>query len=70
MWIGIAAGALLIPKLLNLVLVQYGIVHMPLYFNPFGIGGVALAGILCATVGSYVASRSIRKTSPKILVVE
>ncbi len=70
MWVGIAAGALLIPELLNMVLVQYGIVHMPLYFNPFGIGGVALAGVLCATAGSYAASRGIRKTSPRILVVE
>jgi putative ABC transport system permease protein len=70
MWIGIAAGALLIPKLLNLVFVQYGIVHMPLYFKPFGIAGVDLAGVLCATLGSYAASRGIRKTSPRILIVE
>lgn len=70
MLIGVAVGTLLIPKLLNLVLAQYGIIHTPLYFNPFGIGGVALAGVLCATVGSYTASRGIRKTLPRILIVE
>lgn len=67
---GIGIGTIILPKLLNLVLVNYGIVKTPLLFNVFIIVGISLLATVCATFGSYASSKSIGNASPKMLIVE
>lgn len=67
---GIIAGVYLLPRLLEQVLSGYGIVHLPLVLNGWGILLFACLSILAATIGCWLASQEIRKASPRMLVIE
>ncbi|OAB38374.1 ABC transporter permease [Paenibacillus glacialis] len=68
--IGIPFGLLGLPPLLNFVLMDYGIVEVPLIMNGVGIIGMILLSILIACLGSWFASRVVKSASPRILTVE
>ncbi|MEF2967430.1 hypothetical protein V3851_16510 [Paenibacillus sp. M1] len=68
--LGVMAGVYLLPALLETVLIRYGIVHLPVILNWDGILAVACIGVISAALGSWASSDVIRKTSPRILVVE
>lgn len=68
--IGIFVGLNILPPILENVLSNYGIVKLPLVLNPGGIAIAALASICSAVIGSWLSSRVIDKTSPRILVVD
>lgn len=68
--LGICVGVYALPILLENILSSYGIMEVPLIMHWGGIIGVAFASIVSAGVGSWLSSRVIAKTSPRILVVE
>ena len=68
--LGICVGAYVLPIILENILSEYGIVELPLIMNWGGIIGVALVSIVSAGIGSWLSSRVIAKTSPRILVIE
>lgn len=68
--LGIGVGVYALPILLERILSYYGIVELPLILHWGGIIGVACASIVSAVAGSWLSSRVIAKTSPRILVVE
>lgn len=68
--LGICVGVFLLPMLLENILNYYGIVELPLIMHWGGIIGVTMVSIVSAGVGSWLSSRVIAKTSPRILVVE
>jgi putative ABC transport system permease protein len=67
---GVVAGVYLLPRLLEQVLSRYGIVHLPLVLNGWGILLFACLSILAAATGCWLASLEIRKASPRMLVIE
>ena len=67
---GVAIGIGLLPKLLNMVLSNYGLVRMPMAVNYAGIVIAVAAGVLISSLGARFASKRIRDTSPRILTVE
>lgn len=69
-WVGIIIGTIVIPKLINVVLANYGIIKMPFVYNFLIVFGVALVGALTATWGSWASAKVVKKMSPKILIVE
>ncbi|MBE1555576.1 ABC transporter permease [Sporosarcina limicola] len=68
--LGIVVGTSILPIVMESVLSSYGIVELPLLFNWGGILPMACISIVSAGFGSWLSSRIIAKTSPRILVVE
>ncbi|MFO1446233.1 FtsX-like permease family protein [Bacillus sp. Bva_UNVM-123] len=68
--VGIFVGVYVLPLTLERVLSEYGIVQLPLILNWQGIILLAVASIVSAALGSWVSSKVINKTSPRILVSE
>jgi len=68
--VGIFAGAYALPNILGHILSDYGIVQLPLIRNVSGIAAVAWLSVCSAILGSWLSSRAINKTSPRILVTE
>lgn len=68
--LGIYVGVYLLPILLENILTYYGIVEVPLIMHWGGIIGVAVVSIISAGVGSWLSSRVIANTSPRILVID
>lgn len=67
---GVPIGWLLLPRLLNVVLADYGMVEVPLIVNAGGIAMMVPISILAAGLGSWLASSRVQKTSPRILTAE
>lgn len=68
--LGIFGGVWLMPGALEAVLGPYGIVELPLVLNWSGIAIAASLGIVPAALGSWLSSRMIAATSPRLLIVE
>ncbi|MFS1514466.1 ABC transporter permease [Chengkuizengella sp. SCS-71B] len=68
--IGIPIGIYILPILLNIILADYGIVEIPLIIEWYQIVAIAPFAIISVGLGAWFASKLIRKTSPKILIVE
>ena len=68
--LGILVGVYVLPMLLEMVLLSYGLAELPIILNWGGILVMAIATILAATLGSWASSKVIRKASPRNLVVE
>ncbi|WP_053372628.1 FtsX-like permease family protein [Paenibacillus sp. FJAT-27812] len=68
--IGIVVGVYVLPILLSDLFSGYGIVQLPLIREWGGIIAVALLSVIAAGFGSWLSSKVIQKTSPRILVVE
>ncbi len=68
--LGIVVGVSILPIFMESALSSYGIVELPLIFNWVGILLMASISIIAAGLGSWLSSRIIAKTSPRILVVE
>ncbi len=68
--LGIVLGVYALPMILENVLSNYGMVDLPLVFNRGGVILIACLSIPAAAIGSWLSSGLIRKTSPRILVVE
>lgn len=69
-FIGIFVGVYVLPAILKGLLANYGIIKMPLALNWGGITAIALISVISACFGSWISSRVIERTSPRILVVE
>ncbi|MED4401984.1 FtsX-like permease family protein [Metabacillus fastidiosus] len=67
---GIFAGIYVLPIVLEGTLSNYGIVHFPLVLNWSGIILFSVVSVLSAVLGSWVSSKIINKTSPRILVTD
>ncbi|RXZ79499.1 ABC transporter permease [Paenibacillaceae bacterium] len=67
---GILTGVYALPLLLENVLANYGIVHVPLVLHWGAIIAVSCISIAAAALGSWASSRAIRQLSPRVLVVE
>nr|WP_269799736.1 FtsX-like permease family protein [Lysinibacillus xylanilyticus] len=66
---GIFIGIKLIPLALQSILLEYGLLELPLAINwPISIG-LSLLSILAACLGCWVSTKIITKTSPRILLV-
>lgn len=68
--IGIVVGVYVLPILLSDLFSGYGIVQLPLIREWGGIIAVALLSVISASLGSWLSSRVIHQTSPRILVIE
>jgi len=68
--VGLLVGIFALPQLLNMVLSDYGIVDIPLVMNWVGIILMVPISALAAGLGSWMASRLVQRTSPKILTME
>jgi putative ABC transport system permease protein len=68
--IGICAGIYGLPILLEQILATYGLVKLPLVMNWGGILPIAFVSIVSAVFGSWLSTRVIAKTAPRILVIE
>lgn len=68
--IGAFVGIRLLPVLINAVLSNYGILEMPLVVNSWGILAIIIFAYAIASLGAWFASGTIRRTSPRILIVE
>ncbi|MEJ8305411.1 FtsX-like permease family protein [Saccharibacillus sacchari] len=68
--LGILLGVYALPMILENILSDYGMVDLPLVINRGGVVLIACLSIPAAAAGSWLSSRIIRKTSPRILVVE
>lgn len=68
--LGIGAGVFLLPMLLEKVLTFYGIVHLPVILHWGGIVFMAIGSVLFSALASWASSITIRKLSPRLLVVE
>ncbi|MBY0219961.1 FtsX-like permease family protein [Paenibacillus illinoisensis] len=68
--LGILVGVYVLPILLELILADYGIVHLPLILNGVGIVLAVCVGVIAAALGSWFSSRVIQDTSPRMLVIE
>ncbi|WP_020619080.1 ABC transporter permease [Paenibacillus daejeonensis] len=68
--LGILVGVYLLPMLLEMVLLSYGLAELPVILNWGGILVMAIATVIAATLGSWASSKVIRKASPRNLVVE
>ncbi|WP_245583911.1 ABC transporter permease [Paenibacillus terrigena] len=68
--IGICAGIYALPIILEQTLANYGIVKLPLVMNWSGILPIAFVSIVSAVFGSWLSTRVIAKTAPRILVIE
>lgn len=68
--LGVFTGIYILPRILSSLLADYGIVELPLVMNWEGITLVSLVSILVASLASWLASKEILRTSPRILVIE
>ncbi|MNZ93191.1 hypothetical protein D3C78_1122490 [compost metagenome] len=68
--IGAAVGVYVLPRLMELVLADYGLVELPLVMNSGGIAAAALASVAVAGISCWLSSRVIRTMSARNLVVE
>jgi len=68
--LGSIVGIIFLPKLLNIVLANYGILKVPLVVDFFGIACVVIAGVILSNFGSWFASKVLKKTSPRILTTD
>ncbi|MNC63282.1 FtsX-like permease family protein [compost metagenome] len=68
--VGTVCGIYVLPLILENILNTYGLKELPLIFNTGGITAVLLIGICSAMLGSWLSSKMIVTTSPRILVVE
>ncbi|TQR41732.1 ABC transporter permease [Paenibacillus popilliae] len=68
--IGICVGIYILPILLEKILATYGLVKLPLVMNWGGILPIAFVSIVSAVFGSWLSTRVISKTAPRILVIE
>ncbi|MEY9977549.1 ABC transporter permease [Lysinibacillus sp. RC79] len=67
---GIFIGIKVIPVALQSILLEYGILELPLAINwPVSIG-LSLLSILAACFGCWLSTKIIAKTSPRILLVD
>ncbi|MEY9970557.1 putative ABC transport system permease protein [Lysinibacillus sp. RC46] len=67
---GIFIGIKVIPVALQSILLEYGLLELPLAINwPVSIG-LSLLSILAACFGSWLSTKIIAKTSPRILLVD
>ncbi|MFJ7182552.1 ABC transporter permease [Lysinibacillus xylanilyticus] len=67
---GIFIGIKLIPLALQSILLEYGLLDLPLVINwPISIG-LSLLSIVTACLGCWVSTKIIAKTSPRILLVD
>lgn len=67
---GIFFGIKLIPLTLKNILLEYGLIELPLVVNwPLSIA-IACLSMIASCIGCWVATRVIAKTSPRILIVE
>lgn len=73
-FIGAFAGMLLgvyaLPNAMESMLASYGLIELPLVLNGFGIVIAASVSVVAAALGSWMSSKAIADTSPRILVVE
>ncbi|GIO95638.1 hypothetical protein J14TS5_07240 [Paenibacillus lautus] len=68
--VGIACGVYALPAVLRGLLSTYGIVKLPLIMEwPLAIG-LALIGLAIAVSGCWLASRILRRTSLRVLVMD
>lgn len=68
--IGILLGVYLLPSLLGTILSDYGIAELPLILHWGGILSFAAVTFIAVGIGSWVSSRVIAATSPRILVID
>ncbi|EPY13699.1 MULTISPECIES: ABC transporter permease [Paenibacillus] len=68
--IGIPVGLFLLPRLLNVILANYGIVEMPLSIQAEQVVLGAILSVAAATLGSWLASKTVKSMSPRILTVD
>ncbi|MFD2671577.1 ABC transporter permease [Marinicrinis sediminis] len=68
--IGVGSGAIGLPKLIQVVLHDYGIVQMPLLYHWVGIGLLLPTAAACAGLGAWMASGTVEKGSPGSLIAE
>lgn len=68
--VGIFAGVYMLPSILANLLSDYGIVQLPFIRNGAGVLAVALLSVCSDSLGSWLSSRVIHNTSPRILVTE
>ncbi|MGE7129873.1 ABC transporter permease [Lysinibacillus xylanilyticus] len=67
---GIFIGIKVIPVALKIILLEYGLLELPLAINwPVSIG-LSLLSILAACLGCWLSTKIIAKTSPRILLVD
>ena len=67
---GVLLGIKLIPLALKNILIDYGLIELPLVVN-WGMSiGVACLSIIAASLGCWLSTRVISKTSPRILIIE
>ncbi|MDN4068693.1 FtsX-like permease family protein [Paenibacillus vini] len=69
-FIGSVCGVYLLPRLLEQILVSYGLVRLPLLLNGGGIAVVALVSVIVALLGSWLSSRIVVTTSARDLAAE
>ncbi|MFJ8511851.1 FtsX-like permease family protein [Lysinibacillus xylanilyticus] len=68
--LGIFIGVKVIPVALQSIILEYGLLELPLVINwPISIG-LSLLSIVVACLGCWVSTKIIAKTSPRILLVE
>lgn len=68
--IGLLVGIFVFPSLIELKLVDYGLVKLPLQIHPVTILIVIVVTIMTAGMGAWFSSTCVQKTSPRILVIE
>ncbi|KGA83015.1 ABC transporter permease [Lysinibacillus fusiformis] len=67
---GFITGIKLIPLALHSIILEYGLLELPLVINwPMSIG-ISLVSVMAACFGGWVSTKVIAKTSPRILIVE
>lgn len=68
--LGAIFGAYFIPIILNKLLINYGIVKMPIIMSYIGILICLVISLKVASLGTWHASRYIKTTSPRVLTIE
>lgn len=67
---GIFIGIKLIPLALQSIILDYGLLELPLVINwPTSIG-ISFVSVIAAIFGGWILTKIIAKTSPRILIVE
>jgi putative ABC transport system permease protein len=67
---GIFIGIYVLPNILELVSVNFGLAEFPAVINLGGVITMSLIAVVAAAAGSWASSRLVRSTSPRMLVVE
>ncbi|WP_155590455.1 FtsX-like permease family protein [Lysinibacillus cavernae] len=69
-FLGIFIGIKLIPLALQSIILEYGLLELPLVINwPISIG-ISFVSVLAACLGCWISTRVIARTSPRLLIVE